>query len=26
VLVDGIEAGWWALAGPKVPVPGDLRP
>jgi diacylglycerol O-acyltransferase / wax synthase len=30
VLVDGIEAAWWALAdtpaGPKVPVPGDLRP
>jgi hypothetical protein len=26
VLVEGIEAGWWSLAGPKVPVPGDLRP
>jgi len=30
VLVEGIEAGWWALAdtpvGPKVPVAGDLGP
>ncbi len=26
VLVEGIETGWWALAGPKVLVPGDLRP
>jgi diacylglycerol O-acyltransferase / wax synthase len=26
VLVDGIEAGWWSLAGPKVPVSRDLRP
>jgi diacylglycerol O-acyltransferase len=28
VLVDGIEAGWWALvgAGPKVPVPSNPTP
>ena len=26
VLVEGIEAGWWSLAGPKVPVAGDRRP
>lgn len=26
VLVAGIEEGWWSLAGPKVPVVGDLRP
>jgi diacylglycerol O-acyltransferase len=24
VLVEGIEAGWWALAGPKVPLGGDM--
>jgi diacylglycerol O-acyltransferase / wax synthase len=26
VLVEGIEAGWWSLTGPKVPLAGDLRP
>ena len=26
VLVEGIEAGWWSLVGPKVPVARDLGP
>lgn len=26
VLVDGIDAGWWSLVGPKVPLAGDQRP
>ncbi|WP_183100740.1 wax ester/triacylglycerol synthase family O-acyltransferase [Nocardioides pelophilus] len=26
VLVEGIDAGWWSLVGPKVPLAGDQRP
>jgi len=26
VLIEGIDAGWWSLVGPKVPLAGDQRP